>query len=182
MTPSPRPPRPGRLTALAIAYLAGAVLLGHGIWRHGRNTPPAAERLVRDLSAGEDPGPTLLFIFRPDDCAGFSGLIDRWGELHRSGALRVVGVGTRFSNRTRRALEERDPETPGFPVRYDLARLAERLMSVAGHTTTPTSLLLDGTGRLRLAIPPTSDPKEQARLAEQLRREVRHLLEDENGP
>lgn len=114
---------------------------------------------VAVLGAAAGPGPSLLFVFQPEDCPSYRGLVERWNTVHEKGEVGVVGVALGF------------PEDPDgreaaiarsgvrFPVRVDLAAAAERRILRLGFDRTPVSLLLDAEGRPRLAFPPVRDPE-----------------------
>lgn len=150
-------PVPRGLPWAATAALAGAILalaaaarlaevLGEG--------PGAMLRGAVDTAASAADRPTLLYLYQRADCARHAGLQRRWADLGASGLVSVVGVpldspppGASRSGRT-------PGPRPSFPVRTDLRRSGARLARRLGFATTPVTILLDGRGRPRLALPP----------------------------
>lgn len=121
-----------------------------------------------DPPRGEDPdgnGPTLLHIFQAEDCPGFRGLIREWNELHRTRGLPVLGVALDLPRdpSARAAVLRASGAT--FPVRDDRGGRVERLALRLGFGHTPLSVLLDGTGRPRLILPPLAGPDGPRRAA-----------------
>jgi hypothetical protein len=145
-----------------VATAAGALLAACAVVRA---LPALADRPVRLAVAARGAGadrPTLLYLFQRADCIRHAALQRRWSGLRRAGRAVVLGVpldelprgeaGTRTAN-------------PGFPVRPDLRKEAERLMLKLGYQTTPVTVLLDRHGRPRLLLPPPAD--EEAAAAEE---------------
>ncbi|MGH7540828.1 MAG: hypothetical protein ACRELC_07505, partial [Gemmatimonadota bacterium] len=139
---------------------------------------PAVERLAAALGVAGEAGPTLVAVFQPGDCVVFSGLTAAWNALYEDRALRVVGVGVRFSDLDRAALDSRPGPVPRFPIRSDLGPLAERAILDAGHRRTPVALLLDGLGRSRVLIPPVRGARRVREIEALVRRHVELALDE----
>ncbi len=137
------------LAAAALLALPAAVRLGE----YRALSAPA------DLPAG-DGRPTLLFLFQPDDCRAYGGLVRRWNSLASDSSLRVLGLGLRFGRPVPGDSVLGEPK-PRFSVRYDLTGPGQRLLARLGWLETPTSVLLDGRGRPRLIVPPITDGNAQ---------------------
>jgi len=148
----PRPAPPG-LPWRGVAAAAGVLLAACAV---ARALPALAERPVRlpVAARGPDGRPTLLYLFQRADCIRHAALQRRWSGLRRAGRAVVLGVPL-----DELPGGERGPRTPnpGFPVRPDLRKEAERLMLELGYRTTPVTVLLDRHGRPRLLLPPPAD-------------------------
>ena len=133
----------GGLALAAVAAVRAAAWLGDG----GALRLPAA--------AAADSGvrrPTLVYAFHRADCRAHEPLRERWAALAGEGGARVVGVDL---DRTGEDL----PSPPfGFPVRPDRGGRVERLLLGLGYGRTPVTLVVDGAGRLRLAVAPSPAP------------------------
>lgn len=158
----------GRPKGARLLFSAAALLAALSAVRLG-------EYRVLSESHGIDlQGPTLALLFQPEDCRRYGGLVERLNRLAERGHVDVLGVGIGFP----RARSARDSilgePRPSFPVRYDLGRVAERLLARAGARRTPTSVLLDGEGRPLLILPPVSEAslQEAGRLIEEYARSV----------
>ncbi len=127
-----------------------------------------ALRPITDLQGGSD-RPTLLFVFQPEDCQRYAGLVRRWNSLAGTNALRVLGLGIGFPASSGGRTAILGDAIPMFPVRYDLGGEARRLLRRIGHGHTPTSVLLDPEGRPVMILPPVSDSAVQT--------EALHLIE-----
>lgn len=142
-----------------LLFLAGgllAVLAAVRLWGYVSAAPVGT---LPGLGGDVGAAPTLLFIYRRDDCRTYAGLVEKWNELHREGQLRVRGVvldGPEAGGPPE-AREASARVRPRFPVHPELAAPAERLMLRLGFVRTPVALLLDAEGRPRLALPPEPD-------------------------
>ncbi len=119
--------------------------------------------------------PTLVWLFQPEDCGRYRGLVERWNRLAERGWVDVLGIGIGFPSAPAARDSILGELRPTFPVRYDLGHVAERLLARAGQRRTPTSVLLDAAGRPLLILPPVSDAsvqQEAGRLIEQYARRV----------
>lgn len=123
--------------------------------------------------------PTLLFVFQARDCPSNRALVELWTSLDSRGEVRGLAVGLDFPKDTTTARRLAVDAGLALSFRPDLGRPAERLILGLGFRRTPVTLLLDPTGRVRLALPAPEGPEafreaEQAVLAhvELLRREA----------
>lgn len=142
---------------LLMLLLAGWRMVPAGIITSGISTLPAA---------AEDGRPTLLVLYQAKDCQSYGRFLGQWNMLAREGEVRVVGVplNTRREDAGAPVL---DFFTPAFPVRADLANGAATLLRQMGQSRSPTAVLLDGSGRPLMVIPPSRYPRQdvQARMA-----------------
>jgi hypothetical protein len=119
--------------------------------------------------------PTLVWLFQPEDCRRYQGLVRRWNDLAARGNVDVLGIGIGFPSTTSARDSLFGEVRPTFPVRYDLGRAADRLLARAGRRRTPTSVLLDPEGKPLLILPPVSDAGVQraaGRIIEEYARQV----------
>lgn len=117
----------------------------------GRSAPPA----------------TLLYVFRPDDCAGYQHISDSWNRLgRRSEQLSVVGVGLDVPESRQLRSRLRGVLDVSFPVVFEPASRVEDFILRLGYSTTPVSVVVDRDGRPRMVVPPASDPEAQDAAAE----------------
>lgn len=117
-----------------------------------------------EMIAG-DGRPTLLFLFQPEDCRAYAGLVRRWNSIAQDSAVRVVGIGIGFDRLETTGDAVLGEPKPAFQVRYDVTGQARRLLARLGHLETPTSVLLDGRDRPLLIVPPVSDEAAQRHAA-----------------
>lgn len=138
-----------------IALAAGTVLVAGAALRSLAVLGTAPVATLEEVGAGV---PTLLYLFQPEDCPRLRRVVESWNEIHRSGRVRVIGVGLRFPRAP--AERERLLRTSGaaFPLRTEPAARAERLALRLGYDRTPLAILLDARGRPRLALPPLPGP------------------------
>jgi hypothetical protein len=130
--------------------------------------------MASELAAG-DGRPTLLFLFQPGDCQAYAGLVRRWNSIARDSAVRVVGIGIGFDRPRIAGDAVLGEPKPAFPVRYDMTGQARRLLARIGHLATPTSVLLDGSDRPLLIVPPLSDETAQRHAATLVSSYARHV-------
>lgn len=164
-----RPPG-ARVGVSGVLFLAGGLFTVLALARLGAYLAAAPVATLPGL-AGEAALPTLLFIYRHEDCRTYAGLVEGWNELHGEGELRVRGV-VLDAPEPAAAHEIRDVAgrgRPRFPVHPELADRAERLMLRLGFTRTPVAILLDAAGRPRLALPPEPDRERAERALAQAR-------------
>ena len=158
-----------RSVGARLCLFAAALLL---LLTAGRLGEQRALLPLKDV-AGGDGRPSLAFLFQPGDCAAYSGLVRVWNAMTADSALRVIGIGLGFG----RPPEARDPvlgqPEPLFPVRYDLTGPGTRLLARLGRLETPTSILLDGSGRPLLILPPLADEPAQRHAAALVRAYLR---------
>jgi hypothetical protein len=161
--PAPRRlPWRGTLTGTGIALVVGAAV---------RAAPALAGRpgleLGRALEETVGSRPALLYLFHRADCPRHVVLQSRWAALGGSGALTVLGI--ELDRRIGGAGRPIPDPDPGFPVRRDLRRAAERAIIGMGYSTTPVTILIDGRGRPRLVLPPPTDQDAVRAAAEAVR-------------
>lgn len=166
------------LVTVLVAVLLVAAAVRFGAARAG----PPLETLASRFLAESDGRPTLLYVFHQRDCATFGALFEEWAELDRSDALRAVAVGLGFprSAAVRQGLLE--ASVVGVAVDFELARSAERLILGLGYQRTPVAVLLDGEGRVRLALSPGSEPGTRRWAVEVLRDHALRLAGEETRP
>lgn len=131
------------------------------------------------LGSGTSHLPTLLLVFQARDCPSHGALLQVVSALNQRGAVHGVAVGLDFPKDTSAARRLAEEAGLTLPFRSDLAPAAERLILGLGFRQTPVTLLLDGDGRVRLALPAPKDAAGRrvtervlASHAEQLRNEV----------
>lgn len=152
----------------AALLLAGVTVARLGEYR--------ALRLATGLPSRTD-APTLLFLFQPEDCPRYTGLVQRWNSLARADELRVLGIGIGFPSASTARDSILGGSRPSFEVRYDLDREARRLLGRIGQGHTPTSVLLDPAGRPVFVLAPTADPVVQSEARRIIERYVAVLAE-----
>jgi hypothetical protein len=160
-----------RFTGARLLFSAAALLTALSAVRLGEYRAISAPHVPID---GVE-RPTLVLLFQPEDCRRYGGLVERWNRLAERGHVDVIGVGIGFPSASAARDSILGKLRPGFPVRYDLGHVAERLLARAGQRRTPTSVLLDAAGRPLLVLPPVSDAgvqREAGRLIEEYARRV----------
>jgi hypothetical protein len=159
-----------RLTGARLLFSAAALLAALSAVRFGEYRALSAPHAAIDVER-----PTLVWLFQPEDCRRYGGLVERWNRLAERGHVDVLGVAIGFPPTPSARDSILGELRPMFPVRYDLGHVAERLLARAGQRRTPASVLLDAAGRPLLILPPVMDAtvqREAGRLIEQYARRV----------
>lgn len=95
------------------------------------------------------PGPTVLFFFGPTDCTNYRSMVTLIEEWHATGVpVLAVPLGDSVETAAK----------PRVPIRFDLADRTELLALRMGYWRTPLLLVLDGGGRVTLALPAEANP------------------------
>jgi hypothetical protein len=108
----------------------------------------ARESERRELGALLESQRALLVVFQESDCDSWRPFITEWRRL----GVRVIGVP--LNARDAATLDRVRMVFPQqFPLRPELATYANRALMRSGERFTPSAMLVDGSGRVRMVLP-----------------------------
>ena len=139
---------------IVTGYVALAVTLALVVLRPSEPVPPVhalAAPAPGDAAGSERP--TVAILLHPRDCADRVEALTAWNDLHRSGKARVIGLVTEGTGVSGELDRISRGAGIGFPLRYVEARHFRQVLASMSYRATPLAVLLDGAGRVRLAVP-----------------------------
>jgi hypothetical protein len=140
---------------LAIGYgclaITGACLLGRPRSPAAQPLEPITRVLAQDVGGGS--APTVVLLLNPQDCADRIEMLTAWNPLHQSGRVRVLGLVSDVSPDPHPLENIRSGVGTRFPLQsIDHDRMVSTLRGL-NYASTPVALVLDSSGRLRMAVP-----------------------------